>query len=647
VSRTIDDIRVDIKHAASRSDLPALQQLLDEVTRLDTIDAEAEGILTRSIINGLRGDMQDAIELAKQATEAFTDLGDRSSVLRSLLVLASTLVDIGEFNDARDNFEVAHDVAVQLGDKESVAFLTGNLGSILIQTGDHPAAIEKLNDALTLYEELGDVPGVARVTGNIGNIHAGNGDYPVALQYLQKAVSLSQDCGDKRTEAIYTGNIGNVFSSAALYDEALHAYARSIALSEEVGDRVGIAYTTLNSGCVNRLLGNYDEAVEQLTRALQWHREQGDLPRVATALSNLCTTLLDRGRTKEARERFMEFDVLALDDPALRIDKNVIKAQILESDLQYDEAHRVLEEALSEAETHSLRAHAAEVHKALRDMSRHRDDFAGYVEHNDAFLELTEKIRGREATLKIAMLEKEREIQEERRARERHQAALYATLPQHVADRVVQGQEVTDHFDDATVLFLDIVNFTSISDHLEPSVVIRLLDSAFHLCDNICERHGLVKIKTVGDSYMALALPEAGSDHISNAAQAAVDMISELSGKHIREIVGNDSLNIDDTLNVRIGINSGPVVTGIIGRNRLQYDVWGDTVNVASRMESTSEPGRIQVSERFASALRTLMGATSTDSESLPTPQWSLESRGEIAVKGKGLMTTYWLRVSV
>jgi len=190
-------------------------------------------------------------------------------------------------------------------------------------------------------------------------------------------------------------------------------------------------------------------------------------------------------------------------------------------------------------------------------------------------------------------------------------AVLHSTLPKHIADRVARGEVVNDQFNSVAVLFMDIVGFTTISAQMDASDVVNLLDSVFTMCDAVVNTHGLTKIKTIGDSYMAVAF-----ENITSAGYAALELLDTIAD-----------------ISVRIGIHCGPVVAGVLGKERLQYDVWGDTVNVASRMESTSEPGRIHVSEAFAHAVQQIK----TDGP------FSIVERGTVEIKGKGMMTTYWL----
>jgi class 3 adenylate cyclase len=210
------------------------------------------------------------------------------------------------------------------------------------------------------------------------------------------------------------------------------------------------------------------------------------------------------------------------------------------------------------------------------------------------------------------------ELQAERANSDR---LLLNVLPKAVADRLKQGERtIVDSFREATVVFADIVGFTRFSANMAPSRTVQLLNDLFSGFDKLAETYRLEKIKTIGDSYMVVGgVPIPEPEHAERCASMALDMIEVL--KHFNH---RHSINLD----VRVGLNSGPVVAGIIGTKKFSYDLWGDTVNVASRMESQGQPGMIQVS---ASTHALLAG------------QFVFEDRGTIEVKNRGLMATYRL----
>jgi adenylate cyclase len=206
--------------------------------------------------------------------------------------------------------------------------------------------------------------------------------------------------------------------------------------------------------------------------------------------------------------------------------------------------------------------------------------------------------------------------------RERSERLLLNVLPGPIAERLKVGTGViADHYDTVSVLFADLVGFTERSLVMAADELVALLDQIFSTFDRLADAARLEKIKTIGDAYMvAGGLPEPRPDHLQAVARMALAMLDEVAA--IAKETGRDWLA------VRIGIDTGPVVAGVIGRRKFIYDLWGDTVNTASRMESQGLPGQIQVTDRVAAALG---------------PGFLLRPRGTSNVKGKGSMTTFLL----
>jgi len=230
-----------------------------------------------------------------------------------------------------------------------------------------------------------------------------------------------------------------------------------------------------------------------------------------------------------------------------------------------------------------------------------------------ALLLFGEAVRGRRALDQANRL-----LQAEQ---ERSERLLLNVLPAPIATRLKQGEAViADGFPEVSVLFADLVDFTRRSSETSPERVVRVLDDLFSAFDRLAGRHGLEKIKTIGDAYMVVGgLPDPRPDHAQAVADMALDLREEVV-RH-RDPGGRP-------LALRIGIDSGPVVAGVIGRRTFSYDLWGDTVNTASRMESHGVAGCIQVTER---TYRRLRGG------------YRLERRGPIQVKGKGELVTWFL----
>jgi adenylate cyclase len=221
-----------------------------------------------------------------------------------------------------------------------------------------------------------------------------------------------------------------------------------------------------------------------------------------------------------------------------------------------------------------------------------------------------------------ASLEKKRLLDELRAEKERSEALLLNILPRSVIERMRQGEKViADRIPEATVLFADLVDFTSVSARLAPEQTVKLLGVLFSEFDDLAIRHGLETIKTIGDGYMVTSgtLAERPESAIA-VAEMALSMLDAAKAA---------SLGIDEELQLRIGIHTGgPIVAGVLGTHKIAYDVWGDAVNIAKRMETYGLPGRVHVS----AAARQALGNS-----------FRFESRGPLDVKGKGPMETYFL----
>jgi class 3 adenylate cyclase len=208
-------------------------------------------------------------------------------------------------------------------------------------------------------------------------------------------------------------------------------------------------------------------------------------------------------------------------------------------------------------------------------------------------------------------------------AHARSEGLLRDVLPEPIVERLkVTRGTIADSFPEASVLFADLVGFTGLSQQLSPSDLVGLLNALFSRFDELTAARGLEKIKTIGDAYMvASGIPVPRADHAEALAGLALEL---------RDAVVHFNLERGTALEVRVGLHSGPVVAGVIGKLRFLYDLWGDTVNTASRMESHGQAGEIHLSQQTAARLE--------------SRGFVLEPRGVIEVKGKGAMTTFWLR---
>ena len=228
--------------------------------------------------------------------------------------------------------------------------------------------------------------------------------------------------------------------------------------------------------------------------------------------------------------------------------------------------------------------------------------------------QLEEFVQTKENLLKGLMTELDEE-------KKKSESLLRNILPEPIIQRLNDGETViADRHDEVSVVFSDFEGFTAISSRMDPTTLVESLNSIFSRFDALSQELGVEKIKTIGDAYLAVAgVPSERPDHAAAIADMALGMLQAL---------GDANQSLDVPFRIRIGVATGPVVTGIIGTHKFVYDVWGDTVNLASRLETTSEPDRIQISQATAEALG---------------DAFAIEERGEVELKGKGLVSTFFL----
>ena len=513
------------------------------------------------------------------------------------------------------------DKAEALQTQESRAFAAYARGVIHSERGSYPDALAHLRQSIELFQSVGDDLGVARSSSMVGKIHTMVGDYPSALMVFRSALDYFERVGEKHSMALTLTGIGHVLNGTGEHQKALEVFYRALALSTEAGDATSMAGTRLNISSALLYLGDVEGAHDELCVARDLFVEQGDVARIAMIDVNLSNTLITLGRPQEAESVLHRVEVKTVGDPEVRFTYHQSVAALRELSGDFEEAMLSFRKMLDLAESLGMRAHEARVHIQLRDLAKKRNDFDAYIEHNDAYVKINEEIKGAETARKMSLQDRQRELDVIARERERERSVLYSALPRSIADRVINGEIVNDHINEAGVMFFDIAGFTTLSSATPASDVVATLGEIFSRCDEICAQHGVTKIKTIGDSYMAFA-----PDQLSSLAAVAKDIRSSI-------FLWPDGTPSGTPVQLRIGLHVGPVVAGVLGTERLQYDVWGDTVNVASRMESTGEPGKIHVSQDVVDRL-----------QHLPDTSFIFIERGEIDVKGKGRMRTYWMQ---
>lgn len=582
------------------------------------------------------GNYAEAIEHQTAAYNGFQANGESLEVGVVLLGLVDIYDSQGQSAKA---FEYAHRALEQF-DRMNDVLLVGRaqlaLGSVNISACVFASAIEHYHRALMSFETINHQHLITRALNGLGIAYSSIANYPDALEVYLRALSIAKEQNDLQSIADLNGNIGVLHFQAKNIQEGLVFLRASIADYEKLGDMKGAALTTANLGSI--LLGgdSNETARQHLYQAIQKFRELGCVNEEFGYTNNLVMNLFTIGRYDEARELLQRLDS---DGKTEHIPYYTNLALDASSHGDYNLADSYLQQAMELAVNSGDKRQEAALHTRLRDLAQLQNNFEAYIKHNNAYQSLSEEISGSQASQRLAVLQVEATVNNERKEREKERALLHATLPKHIADRMVRGEKVTgDAFEHGAVLFSDIQGFTTHSSAMHSSDIVALLDKMYSQFEVLGDAYGITKVKTIGDSYMCFK----GEGTIEENAECIIRLAVAMLHTSLAWPNG-------EPLHFRIGIHIGPLTAGVIGTQRLQYDVWGDTVNIASRLETTGIPGVVHASESIISALDPTISISNETKSELTLRKHSspltisITRQEDTELRGKGRMRTYWI----
>ena len=555
-------------------------------------------------------------------------------------------------------------LATQLDWKKGTAWGNHNLGWHYQRKFDYPKAFEYDLKALKIYEETGNRQGAADMNMSIGMVYRSQSDYPKALEYYFKALKMYEEIGNKKLVANVTGNIGRVYNNESDYSKALEYDFKALKMDEEIGNKGGILSVSLNLGASYLLQKNYTMAIEYNQKALKMAEEMGDKKTVAGSLCNIgeaYLSIIEDTSAKPIKVTGNPETALNKYQPNGAIPKG--RAALLHNAIDY------IQRSLKICKEINALDFIQECYENLAEAYKLKGDYKKAMEYADSGRAIKDSIFSKKNSDKIAKMENDRkeygnslkavaakkaaDIKAEHRRnyeligaaafllllgftflltrnnkllskeRKRSDNLLLNILPEEVADQLKDtGKSAAKKFDDVTVLFTDFVNFTEAGERMKPEALIEELDNCFKAFDEITGKYKVEKIKTIGDAYLAVGgLPAADPKHAENVVRAAQEINAFMQYRLAQ--LGNS------TFEIRIGIHSGSVVAGIVGVKKFAYDIWGDTVNTAARMEQNSEAGRINISQTTYELVK---------------DKFVCEYRGEIDAKGKGQLKMYYVK---
>ncbi len=552
----------------------------------------------------MQSDNTNALEYLHKALAMNEELGDEEERSRNLSNIGSVYFQLSDYTKALEYYHASMAIDEKLGSKEGVAYMLGNIAMVYYNLSDHAKALEYHQKALEIYEELGNKFGTAGNLHNIGSVYDELGFKSEALEYFHKAMEINEETGNKGWLAINLAGI----AGASDFTTAMKYLHQSLVISEELGMK-GLTTSNLTNIGWRMYLNHsdYSQVLEYIERALILSEEIGSIGSIARNLSNIGIVYATR-----------EFDGY---NP-VRAEEYLLKSLALSREIGSKKVEYEANQYLAELYKHEKRWEEAYINLE-QSIAIEKEILSDEAKNKAGFLEQRRQAEEREKQIAIAKAA----------ADAKHQATehlLHNVLPPSIADKMLGGTKlIAEKIPSVSVLFADIVNFTELSQSITPEELVEGLDGIFSAFDALAEKYGLEKIKTIGDAYMVVSgAPVQRDDHAEVMAHFALEMVEAM--KQFR------SISTGEEIQLRIGIHSGEVVAGVIGKKKFAYDMWGDAVNTASRMESHGEAGKIHCTEEFVRALSL--------SSFQAFQSFKFVERGEMDIKGKGKMKTYFLQ---
>ena len=567
----------------------------------------------------------DSLQQAGAMSDSLADIY-RMSQLQTLGIAYSHLGDVQEeLRLAVQNLKIAD----RLGIPQKQCMALEKMGSLLLVQGNREEANRYFHRALAIAEQSNNTYRLALEYGNIGAA-LGETDPDSMLWYFRRSLEVMRrpDMVDREGAMGWMlNNIGNVLEDRGDLDSAMFYYERSLALRRSIDHRLGqylvygdLAELMLQLGRPKEALAHADEGI-RIAEENGFHQNLDDLYKVRSEV------LARLGRYPEAYRDHLRY---VQERDSIENERNT--KQVVQQTMRYEYGRKQLADSLAHEAELAVKAQEVRRQKAVR--NGFMGGFALVALFAGVFFVQRNRIS---------------------KARKRSDELLLNILPEEVAEELrSNGEAEAVNIDQVTVLFTDFKGFTAMSEVLSARDLVKDLHECFSAFDRITEKYGIEKIKTIGDAYMAAGgLPTPNTTHAMDVVKAALEMRDFIAEGKARKVAAGLPY-----FEIRIGIHTGPVVAGIVGVKKFQYDIWGDTVNTASRMESSGEVGQVNISEatyRLVNGEERIVNGNDPATTYSPftnshipspvhhSPAFVFTPRGKVQAKGKGEMEMFFV----
>jgi len=566
----------------------------------------AEGNTSLGVYYYYQGDFTNSLDHFQLAMEIYMELEKKEEIADMYTRIGAIYYHQGHYTKAIQYINKYFEYDKEGKNMVKHAELYTNLGAIYFQQQDYLKAKEFYKKGLTIDSTFNDQRGIAIGNYNIGECFLELNNLPISLEYFRKCISISQEYKEKDLIADCYLKIGLIYQIQGEYTEAGKYYQESLNAANDIGYNSILSSIYTYQGNLFNILSDHQKAANYCLDGLKLSNESGDIIQQISACKCLYKSYKALGNAAKALEYHEIF--LALSD-SLHKDEAIRQLQQLEFDQQ------VLADSLIMEEEKLIAEFASQ-----REISKQKSRKNIFMFGGIGILVLAIGLYSRLSYIKKSrtIIQKEKDISEN---------LLLNILPSEVAEELkLKGESIARNFESVSVLFSDFKGFTNISENLNAQELVAEINTCFKAFDEIITSYGIEKIKTIGDAYMAAGgLNAPKTSTIRDVLLAGLDMQSFMEARKLELQNSNKPF-----FEMRLGIHTGQVVAGIVGVKKFQYDIWGDTVNIAHSMESSGDVGKVNISENTYNLIK-------------EDPDFIFESRGKIQAKNKGDLEMYFV----
>lgn len=564
---------------------------------------QAYALKSIGMVYYFQGKYIETLPFWQQSLNTFRAIGDRKGISNMLSNLGVVNFNGGDDENAIKFYLESLKMAEEIGDKLRIATALVNIGAVYFnKKGTHDRALQYYLRALPLSEELGDHDAIGTSSVNIGEIYLARGDNKSALTYFEKALQAYKKSDNGNVPyALY--NIGRVYTQRKEYDRAINYQQQAFVLAKKLDKKLEMSQTSLGLAETYQQQGDYPAAISAFIRAKDIATEIGasyELKDAYEGLAKLYNNVADYQNAYKYQTLFT-----AIKDRLYNAEMDK-KNQVVT--LNFDLQKKQVEVDLLTKD------------KALQELDLKRQKTIRNAISVTGILLLLLAIGLYRNYMYVRKTKKIIENEKDRSDR-----LLLNILPFETAEELKEkGSATPKQYSMVSVLFTDFKGFTTIAEKLTPEQLVEELNHCFLEFDLIIDKHNLEKIKTIGDSYMcAGGIPVANTTNPIDVVRAGLEI-----QEYMNRLKSERYANGQECWELRVGIHTGKVIAGVVGKNKFAYDIWGDAVNVASRMESSGAPGKVNISG---------------DTYELVKDIFTCEYRGKVKAKNKGEIDMYFV----